>query len=175
MSIKGKYITSYKEEAGIDQPTAAEDAEKESQKSPPRAQESGTRPKKRTVSEVIKAVRGSHGNLSFIAERLGINRRTLYRYRLRHPELQRVITSEEEAFADKVEDKLAALMNSGDPNVSFNAVKFFLQTKGRKRGYGDEQKVRIAGEDGPIQPIIRFGAPAGDAGQETGNNESAKG
>lgn len=71
------------------------------------------------------------------AEQLGMTWATLYQRIERSPELKAMITEAEEMRIDIAEETLHELINFKD----FRAVKFFLETKGRKRGYG--QKIEI--------------------------------
>ena len=90
---------------------------------------------KRTFQEIKAAIKGSGGIKQRVIDRLGVTRPSLDKYLKKWPQLQDVMREEEETITDAYENalhKLALKLND------FRAVKFYLQTKGRNRGYGYE-------------------------------------
>lgn len=64
---------------------------------------------------------------------------------LKKPELLQDITEES---LDVAEESLRSLMLSKNERVRFNAVEFFLRTKGRERGYVEKSINELLGKDG---------------------------
>jgi hypothetical protein len=75
------------------------------------------------------------------ALRLGIKPAALYEAIKRNNKLRSLLESvkerSEEYLLDLAESQLVAKIREGD----FKAIKFFLETKGRKRGYGRADEV----------------------------------
>jgi len=64
---------------------------------------------------------------------------------LKKPELLEDIIEES---LDVAEESLRSLMFSKNERVRFNAVEFFLRTKGRERGYVEKSVKELTGKDG---------------------------
>lgn len=86
-------------------------------------------------STVAKAYKKSAGNLSLTAEALGINRRTLDRWRERYPELDAMMRDVDESLIDLCESRLMQQINESN----LTAIIFYLKTKGKHRGYIEGQ------------------------------------
>jgi transposase len=99
---------------------------------------------------MLKAIKGSHGIVSVVAKRLGVEWHTANTYIRADEETLQALRDEEEKVSDAAENQLVRKINSGDPW----AVKFWLTTKARKRGF--VSKAEIAGEiDGEINVTIK--------------------
>lgn len=86
------------------------------------------KPKKETV---IKAIEDSSGNLSTIALRLGVSWPTARKYVQSWEATRIAFESERERLLDVAENRLLHAVDKGDRW----AVKFFLMTQGKSRGY----------------------------------------
>jgi hypothetical protein len=86
---------------------------------------------------VVKAFEKSAGNLSLCAKALGIDRRTLDRWRKRYPELNTMMLDVEEGLLDLTESRLMQSINEGN----LTAIIFYLKTKGKQRGYIEGQLI----------------------------------
>ena len=80
-----------------------------------------------------------------IATRLGVTRSAITHYLERYPALKKNVTEAEEAILDLAENKLQTKIDSGD----MKAIKFFLETKGKRRGYVPRTEQEHTG----IEPI----------------------
>lgn len=89
--------------------------------------------------QVIKAIKGTGGIKTKIAERLKISRWTVDNYISRWPAVQAAYEEECERITDLAETKLIELIEAAD----WNAIKFYLQTKGKERGYVERSEVKI--------------------------------
>lgn len=87
--------------------------------------------------KVAEAYKKVAGNLSLCAESLGIDRRTLDRWRKRYPELHTMMLDVEEGLLDLCESRLLQEINGGN----LTAIIFYLKTKGKKRGYIEGQVI----------------------------------
>ena len=90
------------------------------------------RRKRLTKKNIEVAIKGSNGLISTIAQRLDVSRQTVRNYFKRYPELEENMNDELETILDVVESKL---MKKVQEEESW-AIKFYLQTKGKTRGYG---------------------------------------
>jgi len=102
-----------------------------------------------TKEQVLKACEGSMGVLAPIYKKLGISRSAFYWYRKRYPEVEKFIQDELNRGLDYAESKLLELISEKD----FRAISFYLERKGKDRGWG-QQQISVTGS--PVQPIICF-------------------
>ncbi len=71
---------------------------------------------------------------------------------LEHPE---ELADIEEEVMDMAEQGLQACMKDPDARIKIDAIKFFLKTKAKKRGYVERQEIDHSGKiEGPIFEII---------------------
>lgn len=116
-----------------------------------------------TSAQVISAIKGSGGIKQTVADRLGVHRNTIDRYLNRFPAAMQAYQDEVEAQGDYAETVLIWQLHeqeaTGDVDKNGNAIKkpteesvdtakWYLDRKGRKRGYGNRQD--ITSDDQPI-------------------------
>lgn len=89
------------------------------------------------VETVERALRASGGFVTLAAKKLKTTPKTVYDYLNRYPQLKAVKTEIEEGYLDLGELKLIQQMKSG----KFDAVKYYLERKGKARGYGKQPKM----------------------------------
>jgi len=94
-----------------------------------------------TVSKFKKALEGTGGVQAVIAKACGVDRSTVTRFIQKYPKMRLLLDAEAERIIDIAENKLHALVNDKD----IRAIKFFLETKGKSRGYVSKQELEIAG------------------------------
>ena len=70
-------------------------------------------------------------NITKTCESLNISRRNFYLWRKKFKRLDEELKSIEEELLDRAEEKLQELINSGH----FEAIRYFLSCKGKRRGY----------------------------------------
>lgn len=87
---------------------------------------------------VATAYKNNAGNLSLTAEVLGIDRSTLWEWRKKFPELERMLNDYDESLGDLAESKLMMAINEGN----LTAIIFYLKTKHKGRGYIEGQEIR---------------------------------
>lgn len=148
---------------------------KQKKNSKVRKEEKGKERRSRISDSLVeKAIKGSYGNISFIARRIGVSRMTVYRRIYASPKLLELFEEETQTLVDNAENELMALMNPAtneDARTRLEAVKFFLDRRGKSRGWGAQQEVAIS-HASSVRPVIRFdtlpkdGEGEGDGGSE---------
>ena len=125
-----------------------------------------------TVDQVIKAIRRSRGLITHAARILRCNRSTVYDYARRHKRVQAAIDQENEVVLDDVEGLLLDVVYDPSHKDHLRAIRYYLRTKGRGRGFGDRLDVTSGGERlAPIELVVvnRQGATEDDgAGDDEG-------
>jgi hypothetical protein len=95
-----------------------------------------------TATQFIEAIRGSGGIVSTIAKRVGCTWHTARKYIDDYPTVTRAYADETESVTDLAETALIKAIQDGD----IGAVKYYLSTKGKHRGYVERQE--LTGADG---------------------------
>lgn len=88
-----------------------------------------------TCEQMIEALHTCSGRVYRAAARLRCSSTTVYRYIEKHPTVKAAKEEEDGKLLDLAEGKLETAINAGDPW----AIKFYLRTKGRERGFGEWQ------------------------------------
>jgi hypothetical protein len=94
------------------------------------------------ASQVAEALQKSHGLQQLAAEALGCSRRTIANYVKEHPTVAEAYDEAREVVLDVAESKLIAAIEDGKEW----AVKFYLSTVGKSRGYTQKQEIEHSGE-----------------------------
>jgi len=84
---------------------------------------------KQDVSEIINE---ADGLILTMCERLGCTYTELYDFVANNPDIRYKFERAFDRILDEAENRLYTMVRNGD----FKAVKFMLETRGRKRGYG---------------------------------------
>lgn len=79
---------------------------------------------------------GTGGIVSQIAEKLQCSRNTVYAYIDKYPEVKTAYDDEKEMILDVCEEGLFAKIYGQD----FEAIKYYLERKGKCRGYGGQDQ-----------------------------------
>ena len=115
-----------------------------------------TKPK-RTLDEVLQAIKGSGGIKETIALRLGVVRQTVDNYLDRWATAREAFDQEEEKNLDIAESLILGNMRielkkqtkkGNDQPVDTSDAWKYLQYRGRKRGYAQTQRNEHTGADG---------------------------
>jgi hypothetical protein len=93
--------------------------------------------RKLTLNKVKKAIQGTGGIISAIAEKCGCDWHTADKFIKEHDELIELLRCETEAVLDVGEMGLFNAVESNDPW----AIQFLLSRKGKHRGYGEKVEV----------------------------------
>lgn len=92
--------------------------------------------------QFLKAIQGSGGYVSLIADRVGCSIPTVYAWKDKEPEIEEAIKREKVRQVDFAEGKLQSLIKKENPT----AIIFYLKTQGKDRGYVERQE--LTGMDG---------------------------
>lgn len=82
-------------------------------------------------TEVLEAIQGSYGIISTVAAKLHCNWHTADAWTQKWPETIQALQDEEESKLDYVEGKAIKAIENNDGAM----IRFFLATKGKKRGF----------------------------------------
>ena len=99
-----------------------------------------------TNEQIVEMYKSQNFNKSATVRKLGMCIQNLYRLMSNDPELKAMLKAAEEERLDIAEDVLFQLIKE----KNFQAVKFFLETKGRKRGYANKIEVTHIDESAEI-------------------------
>lgn len=94
------------------------------------------RPQKFKIEVVLEAIKNTGGIKTEVSKKLNCSCRTIYDYIERYPEVKAAFEEEEEKVLDMAEGALFALIQNGDTSAIF----YYLNNKGRKRGYGYQRE-----------------------------------
>lgn len=101
------------------------------------------RPCKLSMQTVLEGIQDTGGIRTEICRKLNITRQTLYNYMKRYPKIKEALTDEEEKVLDMAEGNLFSLIQNGDTSAIF----YYLNNKGRGRGYGQPYKTTVIEKD----------------------------
>ena len=87
--------------------------------------------------DLLAAIEGSRGIISTVAARLHVGWHTVERAIKASEKAREKMADEEETTLDFVEGKAITKINEGDGAM----IRFYLATKGKKRGYTYEEKL----------------------------------
>jgi len=91
--------------------------------------------RKYTDKAIIDALQKTDGNISAAARAIGCGRSTVQRRIKSVEKVEKAYNSINEATLDKAENQLIELVLNGDHKDHFKALKFYLTTKGKSRGF----------------------------------------
>jgi hypothetical protein len=113
-----------------------------------------------TPDEVIKAIQDCHGLVHLAARsKLRCSPQTVYNYINRYPKIKEALDNERPYSTDIAEDRLLRALNEGQAW----AIKFYLATIGKDRGFVERVETVHSGEIGPTQLTVKVEAvDAGD-------------
>ena len=89
-----------------------------------------------TVKRIETAINELDGNITKVAEKLGVNRSTIYRRIDKSDRLKKALDNARESMLDHVESALYTKAKQGDTT----SMIFFLKTQGKRRGYIERQE-----------------------------------
>ncbi len=89
--------------------------------------------------EIIKIIKQEMGNVTAVADRIGVSRVTMHKRINRIPALKSAIDEARESALDDIEHVLHKRASAGEPW----AVCFYLKTQGKRRGYQEGPMVQV--------------------------------
>jgi len=93
--------------------------------------------------QIIDALEKCGGNQSAAARALDCSRMTIHKRINSSDKVREAYDSVNEANIDLAENNLIDLIKDKDHKDHFGALKFYLRTKGRNRGFGDRSEVDL--------------------------------
>ena len=90
-----------------------------------------------SAEQFIRAIPGTGGIISAIARKVNCDWHTAKKYVTEYATVKKVYDAEKEGILDLAEAKLIEAIRDGD----MPAIKFYLTTKGKDRGYVERQQV----------------------------------
>lgn len=106
-----------------------------------------------TAQQFLDAIPGSAGIMSTIAARVGCDWDTAKKRIMNNPALKKAYDNETEKVTDSAEAALIGSIQAKEPW----AVKYYLSTKGKHRGYVERQEV--TGADGGPVVVVNWDEP----------------
>lgn len=101
-----------------------------------------------TDEQIIEAISGTGGIMSTIAERMGVSWYTAQKNVERNETTMRAYEDEKEITLDMVESMAIRAIKNDDHQM----IRYYLSTKGKKRGFTEKQEIEHTGQGGdPIQ------------------------
>ncbi len=86
----------------------------------------------KTKQDALKLLAKCFGNISLVCEQLGVTRQTFYNWRRQDKNFDLAVEEINERTLDMVESKLIEGITEGNARL----IMFYLNCKGKKRGYG---------------------------------------
>lgn len=110
------------------------------------------RKRKIKEKELIEAIKDTGGLYSVIARKLAVDWHTVDRAIKDSPDAQQAVNDEKETTLDMVESKALRRIQDGDGAM----IRFYLATKGKKRGYTyvQEQEIDSSSEDNDLNITV---------------------
>lgn len=105
---------------------------------------------------IISLLESFDGNISAAAKAIKCSRNYLSDEIMRDPELKSALEQIRERAIDEAEARLRELVNDRKNKQQFNAIKYYLDSMGRERGWGkaSDSRVELTGKDGgPISSV----------------------
>lgn len=100
-------------------------------------------------AEILEAIQGSYGIISTVAAKLHCNWHTADAWTQKWPETIQALQDEEESKLDYVEGKAIKAIENNDGAM----IRFYLATKGKKRGFTYEDKLETDTGSDSAEPI----------------------
>ena len=107
---------------------------------------------KLNITKFREALIDSMGNITTIASRCQVQRLTVYRLIEKYPHLKKELEDEVNRITDLVEKNLKIMALK----KNFKAMKFYLESKGRDRGYGRRLEIESKNENTTTIDLSKF-------------------
>ena len=104
------------------------------------------------AQQFIDNIPGSGGIITTIAKRVGCAWHTAAKYISEYPTVQQAYADETEFITDLAETELIKAIKDGD----LSAVKFYLTTKGKDRGYSQKSELDVTSGGDKIIFEVRY-------------------
>ena len=110
---------------------------------------------KATEQEFLEALIKHSGLYSRVAKELDVSRQAVRDRVESNPHIKELVEELTEVNLDEAEGELQKIISGKKINigVKFSAIKFFLSTKGKKRGYVEKTEVEHSGYIAPAKVL----------------------
>jgi hypothetical protein len=99
---------------------------------------------------MIEAIEKSQGIIAGAARFLGCSRNTVAKWIDQDEKVRQAYEDQKETIGDEMEGRLLRICRSDGHADQFKAIRFYLRTVLRERGYGDKEQK----EESTNQPIV---------------------
>lgn len=100
-----------------------------------------------TEDQILEAIKDSYGIILNVAQKLGCCWHTAKAYIEKYESCIRALNDEEETGIDTAEKNMFDLIKSKDAQM----IRYFLSTKGKKRGYSERHEIGFNKDDLPVK------------------------
>ena len=101
-------------------------------------------------AKFLEALKECKGLIYLACSAANVGRTTVFIWRKDDPDFDEAIKQVQEMVIDVVEHKLLSKIDDGDTD----AIKFFLRSRGKDRGYGDDKNTNT--NNAPQQIVIQL-------------------
>lgn len=101
-------------------------------------------------AKFLEALKECKGLIYLACSTVNVGRTTVFRWRKDDPDFDEAIKQVQEMVIDVVEHKLLSKIDDGDTD----AIKFFLRSRAKDRGYGDDKNANT--NNTPQQIVIQL-------------------
>jgi transposase-like protein len=130
-----------------------------------------------TAKEMVEAIEAEDGVVKDVAERLGCDRTTVYRYRKRYKTVAQALERARTDLVYEARDRLKDLMRSDGHKDQYRAIVKILEVFDDEYDWGDRQKTDITSGGDPVENVrlnvIHTDADDFEQETRTTNSESA--
>ena len=95
-----------------------------------------------TKTRFLKAVQGTGGILTMVAQKLSCSRATVYNFINKNPDMQKAIDQEREQILDAAQHNVYSRIQNND----WDATRYLLNTLGKQRGFTTSMELEHKGE-----------------------------
>lgn len=99
-----------------------------------------------TKKQIIQALKEANGVITVAAKSLDCTRQAIYKRMKKDDDIVEAREQAREGMIDTAENQLHDLITNPDHKDHYKAIRYYLTTQGRNRGYGDQVDITTDGE-----------------------------
>lgn len=120
----------------------------------------------------IQALSEQFGIVTAAAKKAGTSAQMHYRWMIEDADYRARVTHIQEKCLDLAESRILKLINDGDPKTSLRAAMFYLEKRGRSRGYG--AKLEVTTQQAQFIAPDQYSAEAWEEMQQAASHSAAE-